>query len=88
MKSRIFLTLLITSITCGCAFLIGCSSGQTFGSYRGVPYGDSVHKAGAQSIPGKLQCEYYDLGGEGIAYHDADSINSGSGRLNPADGSC
>jgi hypothetical protein len=34
-----------------------------------------------------LQCEYYDFGGEGIAYHDSDSINSGSGRLNPADGS-
>jgi hypothetical protein len=34
-----------------------------------------------------LQCEYYDSGGEGIAFHDKDSINSGSGRLNPADGS-
>jgi hypothetical protein len=26
------------------------------------------------------------LGGEGTAYHDADSINNGSGRLNPTDG--
>jgi len=42
---------------------------------------------GAQTIPGKLQCEYYDFGGEGIAYHDSDTINSGSGRLNPSDGS-
>ncbi len=40
-----------------------------------------------QTIPGKIQCEYYDLGGEGISFHDTDSINSGSGRLNPADGS-
>jgi hypothetical protein len=39
-----------------------------------------------QQIPGKIQCEWYDQGGEGIAYHDADSINSGSGRLNPANG--
>ena len=38
------------------------------------------------NIPGKLQCEYYDFGGEGIAFHDNDTINSGSGRLNPADG--
>ena len=26
------------------------------------------------------------MGSEGIAYHDADSINSGNGRLNPANG--
>lgn len=40
-----------------------------------------------QSIPGKVQCELYDMGGEGIAYHDSDSINNGSGKLNPANGS-
>jgi hypothetical protein len=40
-----------------------------------------------QHIPGKIECEYYDLGGEGIAYHDSDSINNGSGKLNPANGS-
>jgi hypothetical protein len=40
-----------------------------------------------QPIPGKIECEYYDLGGEGIAYHDSDSINNGSGKLNPANGS-
>jgi hypothetical protein len=39
-----------------------------------------------QVIPGRLECEFYDQGGEGIAFHDSDSINSGSGRLNPADG--
>ena len=55
--------------------------------YKGTPYQDALYKKGAQKIPGKLQCEYYDLGGEGIAYHDADSINSGSGRLNKVDGS-
>jgi hypothetical protein len=57
------------------------------GNYKGIPYSNNVYKSGPQSIPGKLQCEYYDFGGEGIAYHDDDSINSGSGRLNPADGS-
>jgi hypothetical protein len=39
-----------------------------------------------QEIPGKIQCEFYDQGGEGIAYHDSDSINNGSGKLNPANG--
>lgn len=39
-----------------------------------------------QQLPGKLECEYYDEGGEGVAYHDTDSINNGSGKLNPANG--
>jgi hypothetical protein len=64
-----------------------CKSNNNIGNYKGTPYMDTVYKTGAQIIPGKLQCEYYDFGGEGIAYHDSDSINSGSGRLNPADGS-
>jgi len=55
--------------------------------YKGKPYFDVMYHGGAQIIPGRLQCEYYDMGGEGIAYHDSDTINSGSGRLNPADGS-
>ena len=55
--------------------------------YNGKPYFDVMYHGGAQVVPGKLQCEFYDLGGEGIAYHDSDTINSGSGRLNPADGS-
>jgi hypothetical protein len=39
-----------------------------------------------QQIPGKMQCEYYNTGGEGVAYHDSDSVNNGSGKLNPANG--
>jgi hypothetical protein len=49
--------------------------------YKGKAWHDSV-----QTIPGKIQCEYYDQGGEGIAYHDVDSVNNGSGKLNPANG--
>jgi len=55
-------------------------------NYKGTPYEDSRHQGGAQKIPGKVECAYYDRGGEGIAYHDSDSKNSGSGALNPADG--
>jgi hypothetical protein len=40
-----------------------------------------------QQIPGKVECELYNSGGEGVAYHDTDAINNGSGKLNPADGS-
>ena len=32
-------------------------------------------------------CAYYDLGGEGVSYHDSDAKNNGSGALNPANGS-
>lgn len=39
-----------------------------------------------QMIPGRIQCELYNTGGEGVAYHDADSINNGSGKLNPVNG--
>ena len=49
--------------------------------YKGKAWKDSI-----QAIPGKVQCEFYDQGGEGIAFHDSDTTNSGSGGLNPADG--
>ena len=57
------------------AFLFSCNS------YKGKPF-----TGVPQEIPGKVQCEFYDLGGEGVAYHDADSINNGSGKLNPVNG--
>jgi len=43
-------------------------------NYTGKAWHDSI-----QVIPGKVECEKYDVGGEGIAYHDADSVNNGSG---------
>jgi hypothetical protein len=55
--------------------------------YKGLPYHDSRYTGGSQKIPGKVLCAYYDLGGEGVAYHDTDPKNHGSGELNPADGS-
>lgn len=50
--------------------------------YTGKPWNNK-----AQEIPGKIECEFYDLGGEAIAFHDKDTVNNGSGKLNPADGS-
>jgi hypothetical protein len=55
--------------------------------YRGTPFTDSVKPAGPQQVPGVVSCAYYDRGGEGVAYHDSDAKNNGSGALNPADGS-
>jgi hypothetical protein len=55
-------------------------------TYTGSPFGDSRHPKTPQKIPGRLECELYDVGGEGITYHDSDGKNSGSGGLNPLDG--
>jgi len=62
------------------------SSAVDHGNYKDTPYHDSRHQGGAQKIPGQVDCAYYDLGGEGVAYHDTDAKNNGSGALNPADG--
>ena len=55
-------------------------------AHAGQPYGDALHPAVPQQIPGPLFCAYYDAGGEGVAYHDTDAANQGSGKLNPANG--
>jgi hypothetical protein len=67
--------------------VVGLASGRGIVShapsdYQGEPYEDSVYKSAAQVIPGRVQCAYFDLGGEGVAYHDEDAINRGSGELN------
>src|SRR3954470_479415 len=39
-----------------------------------------------QQVPGRIEFEFYDEGGERVAYHDSDSTNNGSGKLNPPNG--
>ena len=71
------------SATLAASLTLACLSAAAVPpDYKGRPFEDSAYKAGAQSIPGIVQCAYYDLGGEGVAYHDTDSINHGSGELN------
>jgi len=65
---------------------LSAGAGNFLSTYKGVPYHDSRYTGGAQAIPGRVQCAYYDLGGEGVAYHDTTEKNEGSGGLNPADG--
>ena len=75
-----------TSLILGGFFcLAGCASTKPEG-YRGTPFHDNVYDGGPQTIPGRVQCACYDLGGEGVAYHNTDSVNHGSGQLNPANG--
>ena len=54
--------------------------------YKGTAFKDSLQSGGAQVIPGRVRCAFYDLGGEAIAFHDSDAKNSGSGALNPLNG--
>ena len=70
-----------------CLFTVAVAQqGDFLSHYNGAPYHDSGYQGGAQPIPGKVMCAYYDLGGEGVAYHDSDAKNNGSGALNPANG--
>ena len=69
----------------GFLFLSALAAGVPAG-YQGRPFTDEYHKAGPPCIPGIVQCALYDLGGDGVAYHDADAINHGSGELNQQPG--
>jgi hypothetical protein len=74
-----------------CILLLALSQliqGQVPGLYKGKPFQDATHTGGAQLIPGRLEAAFYDLGGEGVAYHDVDAINHGSGELNYTKGHC
>ena len=62
------------------------ATSRSNGVYTGTPYLDSVAAVSIQSIPGKLKCAFYDRGGEGVAYHDSDRRNNGSGGLNKGPG--
>jgi hypothetical protein len=50
------------------------------GAYEGRPFEDHHYMGGPQVIPGCVQAAYFDLGGEGIAYHDTDKVKSSCSR--------
>ena len=84
-KSRTSSGLLLLSLLF--ALPAGSNSRKDFlKHYQGIPYEDSQYHGRPQKIPGRVECAYYDRGGEGIAYHDTDAKNNGSGNLNPPDG--
>jgi hypothetical protein len=53
-------------------------------NYNGLPYKDQIYTgnmlnpARAQMIPGRIELAYFDLGGEGVAYHDNSLSNEGA----------
>jgi len=69
-------TLLATTLLLFCACQV--SIAQIPKDYKGKPFKYKYYKQGAQPIPGRVQLAYYDLGGEGVAYHDVTPENEGS----------
>ena len=85
MLTRMPCSLLRTGVVCVLCFafftpIAGFSAVPS--TYQGKPFADSFHRTGPPSIPGIVQCALYDLGGEGVAYHDTTPENEGSDRLN------
>ena len=78
---------LASCLTASSMLAINAFSQSFLSGYKGLPYRDAHYQGDAQKVPGRVLCAYYDLGGEGVAYHDTDPQNHGSGELNPADGS-
>jgi hypothetical protein len=74
---KLLLSLVFTGSVIGCY-----TNAQIPADYKGKPFADSLNRKGPQVIPGIVELAFYDLGGEGIAYHDSDKINNGSGKLN------
>jgi hypothetical protein len=79
-KHTICCTLIaILSMAC-----IDKSKAQLPEEYKGTPYKDPVYTGsklnpfGAQMIPGRVELAYFDLGGEGVSYHDNTSANEGA----------
>jgi hypothetical protein len=72
LKNHLFVLILL--------IIISCTSEHKIQN-KGTPWENKM-----QQVPGKIEFEYYNEGGEGIAYHDSDSVNNGSGKLNPANG--
>jgi len=82
--NRSSLLVKVTGTTCGVFLAAACFAQPP--AYKGKPFADDFHKSGPQTIPGTVQAALYDLGGEGIAYHDTDAVNHGSGDLNYTQG--
>lgn len=78
--------ILITGLSVTAALYLGGCTSSGMKTVQSRPFQDSVYAGGPQKIPGRVQCAYYDMGGEGVAYHDTDAVNNGSGKLNPANG--
>jgi hypothetical protein len=80
------LAIILALLICGCSSLTADSTTSIPAGYVGKPFQDARYTGGPQQIPGTVMCAYYDIGGEGVAYHYSGKKNPGSGGLNPLNG--
>jgi hypothetical protein len=81
-----------TSVPDGCYVIkakaiddLGASSTATINIIVGAGCGQTPYNGAPSAIPGTIQAEDFDYGGEGIAYHDTTTANQG-GQYRPAEG--
>ncbi|MBW8002758.1 MAG: family 16 glycosylhydrolase [Planctomycetes bacterium] len=74
-----------TSVTDGCYTLtakaidnLGGSSTDIINITVGIGCGQLPYNGSPEAIPGKIEAEDFDTGGEGVAYHDTDGGNNGT----------
>ena len=79
--SRSIHLIILSALLCG-------AYAQYPADYKGAPYSGAPANSQPQTIPGRVYMGYYDEGGEGVAYHDNDSINHGVlwGNFRPTEG--
>jgi hypothetical protein len=58
------------------------AAGQDAAAAAPRPFEDLHHRGGPPRVPGIVYAALYDLGGEGVAYHDTTPLNEGSDGLN------
>jgi beta-glucosidase len=72
LSQQLFLRILFLSIV----FMLGAHAVKA-GTSGHHPVGESPFGGNAWTIPGQIEAENFDLGGEGVAYHDTDPTNDG-----------
>ena len=64
MRNRAKAMAIVLCAWAGAASIVVLASAQEgfLATYKGTPYADSRYHGGAQKIPGKIYCAYYDRG--------------------------
>lgn len=58
--------------------MVGQSGADFLSQYKGAAFHDRRYNSGPQRIPGMVMCAHYDLGGEGVAYHESTQRTTGA----------
>jgi hypothetical protein len=72
-RSRVFAALSVVCFSFGTALFAAIPA-----NYTGTPFSGNPLKGKPQRIPGTIQSVFFDIGGEGVAFHEQDKIAEGS----------